>query len=209
MLRFLIADDHAIIRKGLKQILVEKYPLAFIDEVCDAEGVFKKALSDAWDIIICDLSMPGRSGLDVVRDIKQNFPKIPVLILSIHSEEQYGIRVLKAGAAGYLSKEAAADELINAVERVLQGRKYISASIAEKMAGELDRDLSKPLHEILSDREFHVFGLLAEGKGISEIADSLSLGITTVSTYRSRILSKMNLKTNADITRYALETKLI
>ena len=209
MLRFLIADDHAIIRKGLKQILAEEYPLAFIDEVSDAEAVFKKAVSDEWDIIISDLSMPGRSGLDVVRDMKQNFPKIPVLILSIHPEEQYGIRVLKAGAAGYLSKEAATHELINAVKRVLQGRKYISASIAEKMADELDQDSSKPPHETLSDREFHVFKLLAEGKGISEIADSLSLGITTVSTYRSRILSKMNLKTNADLTRYALEIKLI
>ncbi len=209
MLRILIADDHAIIRKGLKQILVEEYPTAFIDEVGDAEAVLKKALKSEWDIIISDLSMPGRSGLDVVRDIKQNFPKIPVLILSIHPEEQYGVRVLKAGAAGYLSKEAAADELINAVKRVLLGRKYISPSIAEKMAEELDRDSDKPPHELLSDREFHVFKLLAEGKGISEIAESLSLGITTVSTYRGRIISKMKLKTNADLTRYALENHLI
>ncbi len=209
MLRILIADDHAIIRKGLKQILVEEYPTAFIDEVGDAEAVLKKAIKSEWDIIISDLSMPGRSGLDVVRDIKQNFPKIPVLILSIHPEEQYGVRVLKAGAAGYLSKEAAADELINAVKRVLLGRKYISPSIAEKMAEELDRDSDKPPHELLSDREFHVFKLLAEGKGVSEIAESLSLGITTVSTYRSRIISKMKLKTNADLTRYALENNLI
>lgn len=209
MLRILIADDHAIIRKGLKQILVEEYPTAFIDEVGDAEAVLKKALKSEWDIIISDLSMPGRSGLDVVRDIKQNFPKIPVLILSIHPEEQYGVRVLRAGAAGYLSKEAAADELINAVKRVLLGRKYISPSIAEKMAEELDRDSDKPPHELLSDREFHVFKLLAEGKGVSEIAESLSLGITTVSTYRSRIISKMKLKTNADLTRYALENHLI
>ncbi|MEP7231865.1 MAG: response regulator transcription factor [Ginsengibacter sp.] len=209
MLRILIADDHAIIRKGLKQILVEEYPTAFIDEVGDAEAVLKKALKSEWDIIISDLSMPGRSGLDVVRDIKQNFPKIPVLILSIHPEEQYGVRVLRAGAAGYLSKEAAADELINAVKRVLLGRKYISPSIAEKMAEELDRDSDKPPHELLSDREFHVFKLLAEGKGVSEIAESLSLGITTVSTYRGRIISKMKLKTNADLTRYALENNLI
>jgi two-component system, NarL family, invasion response regulator UvrY len=209
MLRILIADDHALIRKGLKQLLREEYPTAFIDEVGDAEAVFKKAIAAEWDIIICDISMPGRSGLDVIRDIKQNFPKIPVLILSVHPEEQYGVRVLKAGAAGYLSKEMAVTELITAVERVLQGRKYISASVAEKMIEGLDTDYSKPLHETLSDREFHVFKLLAEGKGVSEIAELLSLGITTVSTYRSRILVKMNVKTNADITRYALENKLI
>ena len=209
MLRILIADDHAIIRKGLKQILLEEYPSAFIDEVGDAEGVIKKAITSEWDIIICDLSMPGRSGLDVVHDIKQNFPKLPVLILSLHPEEQYAIRVLKAGAAGYLSKEVATEELVKAVQRVLQGRKYISASIAEKLADELDQNASKPPHEILSDREFYVFKLIAEGKGVSEIAELLSLSVTTVSTYRSRILIKMNAKANAELTRYAIENKLI
>ena len=209
MLRILIADDHAIIRKGLKQILLEEYPSAFIDEVGDAEGVIKKAISSEWDIIICDLSMPGRSGLDVVHDIKQNFPKLPVLILSLHPEEQYAIRVLKAGAAGYLSKEVATEELVKAVQRVLQGRKYISASIAEKLADELDQNANKPPHEILSDREFYVFKLIAEGKGVSEIAELLSLSVTTVSTYRSRILIKMNAKANAELTRYAIENKLI
>ena len=209
MLRILIADDHAIIRKGLKQILLEEYPSAFIDEVGDAEGVIKKAISSEWDIIICDLSMPGRSGLDVVHDIKQNFPKLPVLILSLHPEEQYAIRVLKAGAAGYLSKEVATEELVKAVQRVLQGRKYISASIAEKLADELDQNANKPPHEILSDREFYVFKLIAEGKGVSEIAELLSLSVTTVSIYRSRILIKMNAKANAELTRYAIENKLI
>ena len=209
MLRILIADDHAIIRKGLKQILLEEYPSAFIDEVGDAEGVIKKAITSEWDIIICDLSMPGRSGLDVVHDIKQNFPKLPVLILSLHPEEQYAIRVLKAGAAGYLSKEVATEELVKAVQRVLQGRKYISASIAEKLADELDQNANKPPHEILSDREFYVFKLIAEGKGVSEIAELLSLSVTTVSTYRSRILIKMNAKANAELTQYAIKNKLI
>jgi two-component system, NarL family, invasion response regulator UvrY len=209
MLRILIADDHAIIRKGLKQILLEEYPTAFIDEVADAEGVLKKAIASEWDIIISDLSMPGRSGLDVVHDIKHNFPKLPVLILSIHPEEQYAIRVLKAGAAGYLSKEAANDELVKAVQRVLQGRKYISPSIAEKLADELDQNVNKPPHELLSDREFHVFKLLAEGKGVSEIAELLSLSVTTVSTYRARVLIKMNAKSNAELTRYAIENRLI
>jgi two-component system, NarL family, invasion response regulator UvrY len=209
MVKILIADDHAIIRKGLRQILTEAYPSALIDEAIDAEAVIKKTITTEWDIVICDLSMSGRSGLDVIQHIKQHYPKLPVLILSLHPEEQYAIRVLKAGAAGYLSKDAATDELVRAVQRVLQGRKYISPAIAEKMAAELDHDTSKPLHDLLSDREFHVFMLIAEGKSVSEIAEQLSLSITTVSTYRSRILTKMDLKTNADLTRYALENNLI
>ena len=209
MLRILIADDHAIIRKGLRQILLEEYPSAIIEEVGDAESAINKTITDSWDVIICDLSMPGRSGLDVVQHVKQNFPKLPVLILSIHPEEQYAIRALKAGAAGYLSKDAATEELVKAVQKILQGRKYISTSLAEIMASELDQDGSKQAHELLSDREFHVFKLIAGGKGVTEIAENLSLSITTVSTYRARILEKMDIKTNADMTRYALENKLI
>jgi two-component system invasion response regulator UvrY len=208
-LKILIADDHAIIRRGLRQILNEAYPSALIEEVPDAEGVIKKSIAATWDIIICDLSMPGRSGLDVLQHIKQHYPKLPVLILSLHPEEQYAIRVLKAGAAGYLRKDTAPDELVKAVQRVLQGRKYVSAFIAEKMASDLDHDTSKPLHELLSDREFHVFMLIAEGKSVSEIAEQLSLSITTVSTYRARILTKMDLRTNADLTRYAIGNNLI
>lgn len=209
MLRILIADDHAIIRKGLKQILLEEYPGSFIDEVSDAESVFKKTLDEDWDIIICDLSMPGRSGLDIIHDIKRNFPRLPVLILSIHPEDQYAIRVLKAGASGYLSKETAPEELIYAVQKALQGRKYISESIAQKMAYDLEQDAAKMPHEILSDREFYVFKLISEGRSVSEIADSLSLSVTTVSTYRARVLLKMNKKNNAELTRYALENKII
>lgn len=209
MLRILIADDHAIIRKGLKEILYEQYPSALIEEVKDAEEVFKKTIGKEWDIIICDLSMPGRSGLDVVQQVKQNYPKLPVLILSIHPEEQYAIRVLKAGAAGYLSKDAATEELVKAVQRVLHGRKYVSSAIAEKMATELSRDKTNSPHETLSHREFDVFKLISEGKTISEIASQLSLCITTISTYRSRVLTKMDMKTNAELTRYGLENKLI
>ena len=208
-MRILIADDHAIIRKGLKQILLEEYPSATIEEVNDAEAAINKTITNEWDILICDLSMPGRSGLDVLQHVKQNLLKLPVLILSIHPEEQYAIRALRAGAAGYLSKDAATDELVKAVQRILQGRKYISSSLAEIMASELDQDTSKPPHELLSDREFHVFKLIADGKSVSEIAEQLSLSITTVSTYRSRILEKMEIKTNADMTRYALEKKII
>ena len=209
MLRILIADDHAIIRKGLKQILLEEYPSAIIEEVNDAEGAIKKTITNEWDILICDLSMPGRSGLDVLQHVKQNLLKLPVLILSIHPEEQYAIRALRAGAAGYLSKDAATEELVKAVQRILQGRKYISSSLAEIMASELYQDTSKPPHELLSDRELHVFKLIADGQSVSEIAEKLSLSITTVSTYRARILEKMDIKTNADMTRYALENKLI
>ena len=210
MLRILIADDHALVRKGLKQILLEEYPSAIVEEVNDGEGVIKKSISNEWDIIISDLSMPGRSGLDVLKQVKQNLPKLPVLILSIHPEEQYAIRVLKAGAAGYLSKDAATEELVEAVQRVLQGRKYISPSIAEKIAEYLGHDSSdKAPYEFLSNREFDVFTRLASGKTVSEIADQLSLSATTVSTYRSRILEKMNMRTNAELIRYALENKLI
>ncbi len=210
MLRILIADDHALIRRGLKQILLEEYPSAIIEEVNDAEGVMKKIIKNEWNIIICDISMPGRSGLEVVQEVKQIFPKLPVLILSNHPEEQYAVRVLKAGAAGYLSKDAATEELVKAVQRVLQGRKYISPFLAERFAEDLGNNNSdKAPHELLSDREFEIFKLIASGKAISEIAEKFSLSSTTVSTYRSRILIKMNLKTNAELIRYALENKFI
>jgi two-component system, NarL family, invasion response regulator UvrY len=208
MLKILIADDHAIIRRGLKQILAEEYPSAQIEECNDAEAVIKHTITSNWDIIICDLSMPGRSGLDVVEHVKYNYPGLPVLILSIHPEEQYAIRALRAGAAGYLSKDAATDELVKAVQKLLQGRKYISSAIAEKIASGLSHNGDRPLHENLSDRELHVLKLIAEGKPVSEIAEQLSLGITTVSTYRARILAKLSLRTNADLVRYALENEL-
>jgi two-component system invasion response regulator UvrY len=207
-MRILIADDHAVIRKGLKHILLEEFPSAFIEESSDAEDIIKKTLSGDWDVIICDLSMPGRSGLDVVQHMKQNFPKIPVLILSIHPEEQYAIRAIKTGAAGYLSKDAAPEELVKAVRRVMLGRKYVSSSIADKLADELDQD-NRERHELLSHREFDVFRLLAAGSSVSEISEKLSLSVTTVSTYRARIMVKMNMKSNADLTRYALDHKLI
>lgn len=209
MLKFLIADDHAIVRKGLKQILQDEFAGAVICEATDADTMIKKAFSDEWDLVISDLSMPGRSGLEALNQIHQELPNLPVLILSIHPEEQYAIRILKAGAVGYLTKDAAPEELAQAVRRILQGRKYITASLAEKLASDLLHDNDKESHEMLSDREFEVFKLLAAGKPVGEIAESLTLSVTTVSTYRARILTKMNFKTNADLTRYALEYKLI
>lgn len=210
MVRILIGDDHAVIRKGLRQILLERYPSAIIEEANDAEGLISKAIAGKFDVIISDLSMPGRSGLDVLSYIKQNFPDLPVLILSSYPEDQYAIRTLKAGASGYLSKETAPEELVKAVERVLQGRKYISSSIAEKMAENLEQGGERKTgYESLSDREFDVFKLIAAGKPVSEIAEKLSLSVTTVSTYRARILVKMGMKTNAEITMYCLQNNLI
>lgn len=209
MIRILIADDHTVVRKGLKQILLEEFPSAFIEEVADAEELIKKVMKGEWDVIISDLSMPGRSGMESLQQIKQYYPKLPVLILSVHSEEHYAIRVLKAGAAGYLNKDMAPDELVKAVHRVLMGKKYITPTIAEKLASSLDHDSDKPSHEHLSDREFEVLKLIASGKSVSDIAASLSLSVTTVSTYRARILAKMSMKTNADLTLYAIENKLL
>ena len=209
MIRILIADDHAIVRKGINQILSEGFPDAEIDEVANAEAMISKIMESEWDVIISDLSMPGRSGLEAIPQIKQINPKLPVLIMSIHSEDHYAIRVLKAGGSGYLSKDLAPDELVTAVKRVLTGKKYITANVAEKLASMVDKDEDKPLHQMLSDREFTVLQLLGSGKSLSEIAESMILSINTVSTYRSRILVKMNLKNNTDITLYCIENKLM
>lgn len=209
MTRILIADDHSVVRKGLKQILLEHLGQVEVHEVEDAESLIKKVIDEEWDVVITDLSMPGRSGLDALQQIKSGFPKLPVLILSVHPEGQYALRVLKAGAAGYLNKDMATEELANAVRRVLAGRKYISPSVAEKLAVSLDKDASKLPHELLSDREFDVLKLIASGNSVTRIAEMMSLSSTTVSTYRARIMQKMGMKTNTDLTLYAMEHKII
>jgi DNA-binding NarL/FixJ family response regulator len=209
MIRILIADDHSVVRKGLRQILLEGFPNAAIEEVPNAEEMIKKIIQQEWNVVISDLSMPGRSGLEALQQIKQINAGLPVLILSIHPEEQYALRVLKAGASGYLSKDMAPDELVNAVQRVMLGKKYITASIAEKLASVLDNTADRPAHENLSDREFSVMKMLAAGKSVTEIAETLFLSVTTVSTYRSRIMAKMDMKTNAELTLYSIEHKLI
>jgi DNA-binding NarL/FixJ family response regulator len=208
MFRILIADDHSIVRKGVRQILSEGFPDADIEEVGDAESLIKKVIDKDWDVVLSDLSMPGRSGLDALPQIKQINPKLPVLIMSIHSEEHYAIRVLKAGASGYLSKDMAPEELVGAIKRVISGKRYITAAVAEKLANIIDNGDNKALHENLSDREFAVFKLLAVGKPLTEIAESMFLSITTVSTYRSRIFVKMNMKSNAEITLYTIENNI-
>jgi two-component system, NarL family, invasion response regulator UvrY len=209
MLKILIADDHAIVRKGLKQILLEEYPSAEIGEVADTEGLLTEVINNGWNIVICDMNMPGRSGLDALNQLKQVAPDIPVLIMSMYPEDQYALRVLKAGAAGYLEKESIHDDIIKAIQTVQLGKKFITPSIAEKLADAFHDNSGKLPHEFLSDREFDVFKLIASGKSVSEIAGKLSLSTTTVSTYRARILEKMSIRSNADLTRYALERKLI
>ena len=209
MVRILIADDHAIVRKGLRLLLLEEYPSAVVEEVDDAESLVRKAIQGEWDVVICDLSMPGRSGLDALRQLKQSAPSLPVLIMSMHPEDQYALRVLKAGAAGYLNKGSIHDELIRAIQTVMLGKKFITPSIAEKLAEAFDTDNGQQMHESLSDREFDVFKLIATGKSVSEIASQLSLSVTTVSTYRARIMDKMKMRSNAELTRYALEKGLI
>lgn len=209
MLRILIADDHTVVRKGLRQILLDEFPRAEIEEVADGGELVKKVMAAKWDVVVSDLSMPGRSGLDALRQIKLTHPDLPVLILSIHPEEQYALRALKSGASGYLSKDTAPDELVKAVQNVLLGKKYISQAIAEKLANTFSSDVFIQPHENLSDREFDVMKFLANGKSVSEIADTLSLSVTTVSTYRARIMTKMNLKSNSDLTKYAIENNLL
>ncbi|MCO5234683.1 MAG: response regulator transcription factor [Chitinophagaceae bacterium] len=210
MMRILIADDHAVVRKGLKQLILEEYPSAHLEGVSDTEELMRKLTESSWDIVICDLNMPGRSGLDALHQIKQAYPSLPVLIISMYPEDQYALRVLKSGASGYLGKDSVHENIIRAIHTVLLGKKFITPSIAEKLADALgsgNRQLTP--HEKLSDREFDVFKLLSSGKAVSEIAEQLSLSVTTVSTYRSRILEKMDMKSNADLTRYALDNKLI
>src|ERR1700759_4479017 len=176
---FLIADDHSVVRRGLKQILFEAFPSAVIEEVTNAEDLLKRVTRESWDVVISDISMPGRSGLEVLQQVRLDHPKLPFLILSVHPEDQYAIRVLKAGASGYLNKDSAPEELVKAIDRVLLGKKYITPSIAEKLANTLEQDAEKFTHEYLSDREFEVLKLIAAGKSVSDIATQISLSATT------------------------------
>jgi len=207
MKKILLADDHSFIRLGLIQILKDEYPSVEIKEVADGESLVKEVMNQEWDLVISDLDMPGRSGLEALEQIKIFKPGLPVLILSIYPEELYAVRVLKAGAAGYMNKNAAPYELVTAVERILSGKKYITHEIAEKLLVNLDAD-KKP-HELLSNREFEIFKLLAIGKTIKQISDSLSLAMTTVSTHRSRIMGKLHFTTNSELTRYAITHHII
>lgn len=209
-MRILIADDHAIVRKGIRQLLLEEYPAATIEETGDGNNLVAKVRSGKWDVVICDLDLPGRSGLDAMLQIKEIVPKLPVLIMSIYPEEQYAKRLLKAGAAGYVSKDAATEDLVKALRMVMQGRKYVSPAVAAMIVDDMGQDgAGKTPHEALSNREFEILKLIASGRSVSEIAGMLSLSTTTVSTHRARILAKMSMKTNAELMRYALDNRLI
>lgn len=207
-MNILIADDHAIVRKGLIQLLREEFRSAVVTEATNSEDVCEKARGKIWDIILLDISMPGRNGVDILKQLRAEGIKAPILMLSMHPEEQYAIRVLKAGASGFLNKDSATEELIKAIHKVLSGRKYISAALAEKLAEGAGESTGKPSHELLSDRELQVFQLIAHGKTVSEIADEISLSVNTISTYRARVLEKLKLHNNAEITRYALDNQL-
>lgn len=208
-MKILIADDHAIVRKGLKQLIRDEYPSVHLAGVNDTEELMSKLMEESWDIVICDLNMPGRSGLDALHQIRHSYPSLPVLIMSMYPEDQYALRVIKAGASGYLGKDNIHEDIIKAIRTVLLGKKFITPGVAEKLAQAYGSDQEQIPHEKLSDREFDVFKLLASGKPVSDIAEQLSLSVTTVSTYRARVLDKMNLKSNADLTRYALDNNLI
>lgn len=208
MTRVLIADDHALFRAGLRQFLVDALPSAEIGEAASGNEVLTSLQQKAWDMLILDINMPDRTGLDILRHVKSGHPATRVLVLSGYPERQYALNVLRAGASGYIAKDAAPEDLLKAVRMVLQGRRYVSESLAELLLLDLDR-ADKPLHALLSDREFQIFGKLAAGHGVSEIGRELCLSVKTVSTYRTRILEKMRMKSNADLTSYALRNEII
>lgn len=209
MIRVLVADDHPIVREGLKQILSDTSDILVVGEAESGQAVLNSTSKHHYDIVLLDISMPGRDGLEVLRELKQHKPKLPVLILSMYPEEHYAVRVLRGGASGYLTKSSAPDELISAIRKVASGRKYISSTLAERLTYELDRDADKPVHEILSDREYQVMFMIATGKSVKEIGEELNLSVKTVSTYRARILAKLNMKNNAEIVLYAVQNKLV
>ncbi|MBC8358856.1 MAG: response regulator transcription factor [Candidatus Aminicenantes bacterium] len=209
MIKILIADDHAVVRKGLKQILAETSDIVAASEAKNGQEVLEKVRKSDYDIVMLDISMPGRSGIEILKQLKDEKPEVLVLVLSMHPEEQYAVRALKAGASGYLTKDSAPEELIEAIRKISQGGKYITASLAEKLAFDLEIDSEKPLHETLSDREYEVMCKIASGKTIKEIAEELFLSVKTISTYRSRILEKMGMKNNTQLVHYALKNRLL
>lgn len=209
MIRVLIADDHTIVRKGLKQILSEGIHSIEFGDASNAAEALVLLEKEIFDIVIVDVSMPGRSGLDLLKDIKVKKPKTPVLVLSMHPEDQYALRVIKAGAMGYMTKDSAPEELVKAVTKILNGGKYVSSTLSDQLLNLIQEPSHTESHQLLSDREFEVLQLIASGKTVSEIGIKLSLSVKTVSTYRTRILEKLHLSTNAELTRYAMQRKLV
>jgi DNA-binding NarL/FixJ family response regulator len=209
MLRILVVDDHEVVRKGLMKVLAETLQPIKVDEARNGQEAVSNVWKSEYDLVVLDIKMPGKSGLDVLKEIKQHRPKLPVMILSMHPEEQFAIRAMRAGASGYLTKESAGDELVLAIRKALKGEKYISGSLAQILAGEFDRDPEKPPHEILSDREYQVMLMIASGKTVGTIAKELCLSVKTISSYRANILLKTRMKNSAEITHYAIQNKLV
>ena len=209
MIKILIADDHPVVRRGLRQILGEESDMTVLGEAATSPEVLKKVQQQHYDLVLLDITLPGRGGMEVLKELKHDHPKLPVLVLSMHPEDQFGARVLKAGAAGYMTKESAPEILVNAIRKVHGGGKYVSPSLAEKLAFDLEIDINKPPHERLSNREYQVMCMIASGRTVSEIAKELSLSVKTISTHRARILEKMKMKTNAQLTHYAVKNLLV
>ena len=205
----MVADDHAIVREGLKQILAETPDIVVGGEAGDAQEVLKQVREGDWDLVLLDIAMPGRGGLDILKQLRTERPELPVLMLSMYPEEQYAVRSLKAGACGYLTKASASEELIAAIRKVSQGRRYVSSSLAEKLAVYLETDAEKPIHELLSDREYQVMVMIASGKTVTQIADELSLSVKTISTHRARTLKKLGMNNSAELTYYAIKHALV
>jgi two-component system, NarL family, invasion response regulator UvrY len=209
VIRILIVDDHAMFREGLKQILAKHSDMRVVDEAGNGQEVIAKVLQHKLDVVLLDISLPGRSGPELLSELKKLKPELAVLVLSMHPEDQYAVRMMKAGALGYITKESAPEELISAIRKVSTGRHYISSKLAEEMAVALETNTPKLPHVTLSNREFHVMRMLASGKSLKEIANELSISEKTVTTYRARILEKMNLHNNVELTLYAIENKLL
>ena len=201
----LIADDHAIVRQGLKQILSEPEDMLVTGEADDGAEALGLARQQPWDVFLLDVSMPNRNGIDTLKQLKKEFPRLPVLILSMHPEEQYAVRALKAGASGYLTKQSAPEQLVNAIRQVASGKKYLSPAVAQQLADAISEDTEKSPHERITDREYQVLKLIAAGKTLTQVAETLNLGVATVSTYRARLLEKMGLRSTAELIRYGLE----
>jgi DNA-binding NarL/FixJ family response regulator len=209
-MKILIVDDHAVVRRGLQQIVLDEYKDLVFGEATNGQEALEIVSQQDWDVVVLDISMPGRSGLDVLKEVKRDHPDLPVLVLSIHPEDQFAVRVLRAGASGYMTKETAPEELVTAINKVLAGGTYVSPSLAEILAQDLQRDASDiSLHKKLSDREYEVMLMIASGKAVSEIADELALSVKTISTYRARILEKVHMRSNAELTRYAIKHGLV
>jgi two-component system invasion response regulator UvrY len=208
-MRILITEDHAVVRQGLKLILADHFKNAVIGEARNATEALARVWKDKWDVVVLDITMPGRSGLEVLKEIKRSKPRLPVLILSMHPEDQFAVRLLKAGASGYLTKESAGEELVGAIKKVVGGGRYVSPALAERLASYLTMDVQKAPHERVSDREFLILRMIASGKQVGQIARELSLSVSTVSTYRARILKKMDMSNNAELTHYALQKGLV